>query len=384
MLRTSENERPVKNSRRTSQARHGLVGISAYQLVVSEHRGRSVYLSSSVTSDIQGHVRDLNGTLESQPGRADDDERSTLAAPSYIVGNWSSDPTGDVIPLSDAEETDFRPRMGVSAVSEFAEGKFTYTYSGRELNQGPDEIAQMAPTSTPGPVFLRQEHGFRVEFQMEFSNEPVHYDIHDLLSSASIPSERDDPWDLYSVVEQPVARRWARPPDRVSTPPEWGTVSSRPSSFPDPFPVVADRLLEGIPRRSVSDLNVDPEVDLNLRSIWEDSGWSMAVATLSKGRVQHQLAKQFALGIDGETPTPSAVNMVERIARSVEAKTTDYVYSVDEDGAFSFDAWLACGLFIMCEVDLYGEINAGLYRSPTGPQESFLPRITEQELLDNF
>ena len=110
----------------------------------------------------------------------------------------------------------------------------------------------------------------------------------------------------------------------------------------------------------------------------------MAAATLSEGRVQHLLARQFALGIDGETPTPSVVNMVDRIVRAVEAKTTDYVYSVDEDGAFSFDAWLANGLFIMCEVDLYGEISAGLYRSPTGPQESFLPCITEDEMLDNL
>ena len=110
----------------------------------------------------------------------------------------------------------------------------------------------------------------------------------------------------------------------------------------------------------------------------------MAGTILSEGRGQHQLARQFALGIDGETPLPSVVNMVQRVARAVEAKTTDYVYSVDEDGAFSFDAWLASGLFIMCEVDLYGEINAGLYRSPTGPQESFLSRITENELLDNL
>ena len=92
-------------------------------------------------------------------------------------------------------------------------------------------------------------------------------------------------------------------------------------------------------------------------------------------------ARQFASGIDGEIPTPSAVQMVERIARAVLNLTESYVYSVDEDGAFSFDARLTSGRFIMCEVDPSGEINAGLYHSPTGPLESFQPRMTEAELL---
>ena len=52
-------------------------------------------------------------------------------------------------------------------------------------------------------------------------------------------------------------------------------------------------------------------------------------------------ARQFASGIDGEIPTPSAVQMVERIARAVLNLTESYVYSVDEDGA----------LFIRCPSD---------------------------------
>ena len=109
---------------------------------------------------------------------------------------------------------------------------------------------------------------------------------------------------------------------------------------------------------------------------------SMAATTFPQGRVLHPLAEQFALGIDDETPDPRVVRIVDLIARTVDAKTRHYVYSVDADGAFSFDAWLSNDLFVMCEIDLYGEINAGLYQSPTGPQESFLSRITEDELLD--
>jgi hypothetical protein len=97
-----------------------------------------------------------------------------------------------------------------------------------------------------------------------------------------------------------------------------------------------------------------------------------------------ELVGEFALGLDGETPVPWVVSMVERIARAVESRTKGYVYSVDEDGAYSFDAWLPNGRFIMCEVDLYGEINTGLYHSPSGPQEMFLPRMTESELLGIF
>ena len=405
MLRISEKERPVKSKGRTSRARHGKASIPAYQPVVSGPKGRRMYPYVSLASDLHGPVRDLKrefsggrsiypeagsstvvriyGRPESQPGSTDDNERSTLATHGYVVGIRSSSPTGDVIRPFDTEAIDFHRRMGVSAVPDFAEGEFPYAYRGRELSQGLGEIAQMTPTPTQGPVSLRQKYGSRVESQIELADDPRLYSIHGLLSLDSIPSDRGNPRDLSLVVEQLVGRWWAHPSDPESIA-DWGTISSRLSPLSDPSPVVADRLLEEFPTHSVSDLNVYPEVDPSLRPTWEDSDWSMAAAKLSEVWVQHPLARRFALGVDGETPTPSVVDMVERIVRTVEAKTTDCVYSVDEDGAFSFDAWLASGLFIMCEVDLYGEINAGLYHSPTGPQESFLPCITEGELLDNL
>lgn len=95
----------------------------------------------------------------------------------------------------------------------------------------------------------------------------------------------------------------------------------------------------------------------------------------------HPLARQFEQGVDGDRPDSSVVRMVDRIARDVEAKTVSFVYSIDEDGAFSFDARLESGLFIMCEVDISGEINAGLYHGPSGELEKFLARTKEEELL---
>ena len=96
---------------------------------------------------------------------------------------------------------------------------------------------------------------------------------------------------------------------------------------------------------------------------------------------RHHLAAEFARGVDDVIPGPSVVAMVDRLIRLVEAKTANLVRSVDEeDGSFSFEGWLPDGLFIMCEIAQDGEINAGLYRSPTGPQERFLANLTEQEL----
>ena len=97
-----------------------------------------------------------------------------------------------------------------------------------------------------------------------------------------------------------------------------------------------------------------------------------------------RIAGQFAAGIDGEGPAQPVVEMVDRVATAIEAKTTGRVYSVDDDGAFSFDAWTSNGLYMMCEIDIYGEINAGTYHGPAGPQERFMRQITERELLDNL
>ena len=98
----------------------------------------------------------------------------------------------------------------------------------------------------------------------------------------------------------------------------------------------------------------------------------------------HPIALKFSRGIDNDRPEVSTVHLVDRITRTVEEETESFVHSVDVDGAFSFDAQLRSGLFIMCEIDTTGEINAGLYQGPFGDMEKFLARTTEEELLPYF
>ena len=99
----------------------------------------------------------------------------------------------------------------------------------------------------------------------------------------------------------------------------------------------------------------------------------------------HPVAAEFALGSDGVTPEQSTVNMVDRIIKALIGKAEDVECSVDDDGALSFETTLPGGLFIMCEVSLAGNINAGLYRDGTAVDlVKFSPYMTERDLLDLF
>ena len=95
----------------------------------------------------------------------------------------------------------------------------------------------------------------------------------------------------------------------------------------------------------------------------------------------HPIAVEFSLGVHGEPVGTDLVNKVDRIIKALIAGTSDAEYSVDEDGAVSFEATLSSGLFIMCEVSLAGNINAGLYDGADGGLERFLTRPTEADLL---
>ena len=84
------------------------------------------------------------------------------------------------------------------------------------------------------------------------------------------------------------------------------------------------------------------------------------------------------------TPLPNIVEIVDRIIKTVIEKTSEPDYSVDDDGAVSFEATLHDEHFIMCEVSTAGNINAGLYRDPQGGLETFLFSPTEEQLLILF
>ena len=79
----------------------------------------------------------------------------------------------------------------------------------------------------------------------------------------------------------------------------------------------------------------------------------------------HPIAMEFAEGISGHKPQPVHVAMIDRIMKTIEKKTEGAEYSVDDDGAVSFETTLKTKQFIMCEVSLSGNINAGIYSAAT-------------------
>ena len=85
----------------------------------------------------------------------------------------------------------------------------------------------------------------------------------------------------------------------------------------------------------------------------------------------HPIAQEFSLGAYGASPATGATKMIDRIIRALIEKTDDAEYSVDDDGALSFEATLSDGSFIMCEVSIAGNINAGIYDGPDGGLEKF-------------
>ena len=98
----------------------------------------------------------------------------------------------------------------------------------------------------------------------------------------------------------------------------------------------------------------------------------------------HPMAMEFAQGIPGRKPEPVHVAMIDRIMKAVEEKTEEAEYSVDDDGAVSFETTLRTGRFIMCEVSLSGNINAGIYSAADGDMVEFLACPSEEDLLTWF
>ena len=98
----------------------------------------------------------------------------------------------------------------------------------------------------------------------------------------------------------------------------------------------------------------------------------------------HPIAKEFAEGVFERKPQAYHVAVIDRIMRAVEEKTKRAEYSVDDDGAVSFEATLRTGRFIMCEVSLAGNINAGIYTAADGDLVEFLACPSEEDLLTWF
>ena len=388
--RTIEIGQSASSWRKTSKSRYGVVTMPMNQPVISHGRNRRKdprrQFSTIRTVNPEAGVPkvvELATSPDSTRGHVFESAKSTLTPHDHFAGSTSPLPTRDLFQHSDAEEIDSHPQPGIVAVLNLVERGYSPPYDRMDVSQGPRDIFPLEPAETPTLEAFKgsQEVSLGEGLQIELGASPTGYGVFNALSSEPVSNERRNPQGLSSTLKQPPSPGLFPSLHRVFTPDrEIGLGSVSLSE--EPLPAGAGILIEELSRHLISDLYIGREVDRRVRFTRADAGRSIAAEKLSEFSGQHQLARQFALGIDGEAPTPSVVRMVDHIVKAVEAKTKDCVCSVDEDGAFSFEGWLSTGQFVMCEVDLYGEINAGLYHSPTGPQESFLSCITEEELLD--
>ena len=88
----------------------------------------------------------------------------------------------------------------------------------------------------------------------------------------------------------------------------------------------------------------------------------------------------FAVGFDGKRPAPWVVEMAARIANAALARTREPEISVDVDGALSFDLELLGGRLLLAELEIDGNIDAGVYEPPMEPVK-LMPDATEADVI---
>ena len=89
---------------------------------------------------------------------------------------------------------------------------------------------------------------------------------------------------------------------------------------------------------------------------------------------------EFAAGLDGKRPVPWVVEMAARIANAALARTREPEISVDVDGALSFDLELPGGRLLLAELEIDGNIDAGVYEPPMEPVK-LMPDATEADVI---
>ena len=97
---------------------------------------------------------------------------------------------------------------------------------------------------------------------------------------------------------------------------------------------------------------------------------------------------EFALGLHGVRPNRTVVGMAARIIQAATEQTKDPEFSVDVDGALSFDLRLANGLRVLAELTIGGELDAGFYDYNNDDQRAteaeYLSQATAEELIAYF
>ena len=99
----------------------------------------------------------------------------------------------------------------------------------------------------------------------------------------------------------------------------------------------------------------------------------------------HPAVSEFALGVEGaQQPSPAVTAVAARIVQAAMARTVDPEFSVDVDGALSFDLRLDNGLLILAELAIDGTLDATLFDDSAKPDVRIvrhLPQAAPEEML---
>ena len=98
----------------------------------------------------------------------------------------------------------------------------------------------------------------------------------------------------------------------------------------------------------------------------------------------HSVINEFAVGLEGSVPSLPVLGMVDRIVRAALEKNERTDCSVDDDGSLYFETPVRDGLFLMCNIDVGGNIDASLHEGPAGRLIEYLPQATEEQLTSLF
>ena len=333
------------------KSRYGVVAIPMPQSEVSHGRYRGTdhlgHFSPARPAYAGAGVQETVGIVTSSVstrGRVHEGANSTMAPLSHFVGTISPFPTSDLFRHFDAEEINFYPHLGDSVALSLGGSGHPIPHARMDSRQGPREIFRLGPAESPtlGVFSGSQPLGPGEDPHIDFGDDSKGRGVFSFLSSAAISNEWRNPQGLSAAPEQPPS------PGRFQSS-DWCITANREiglgivSPFETALPAVADLLIEDMPRILVSDISITREVDPSVSFTWEDPDRSIPAEKLSVVPGKHQLASQFTLGIGGETPAPSVVDLVDRDKHEWETMVLEAFnsYYGESDDDPEYQAWLA-------------------------------------------
>ncbi len=94
--------------------------------------------------------------------------------------------------------------------------------------------------------------------------------------------------------------------------------------------------------------------------------------------------QEFAMGLEGVRPDAAVVAVASRILEAAIEKTVEPEFTVDVDGALSFDLRLSNGMLLLAELGIDGSLAASVFDDGRGVLIKYLPRTNDSELISLF